>query len=206
MGPRERPPTSRAVSSQSPPPPYSRPRDATPSGALLIEAPKKYGDGSPYISASSSVFRGRSGSRLATPSRPPGGGVSTSQGRSCAIFRRALERGNLLAAEAAAKGVASAQPRRRARVDDADRPQGSAPASARARWLLRCLEECNDATIDEAAMVAACLAALAGDRQRDAALRAMAERASSRRRTRGVAAPRAGSWEASWAFGSPPGP
>jgi hypothetical protein len=58
-----------------------------------------------------------------------------------------------------------------------------------ARWLLRYLEECDEATIDEAAMAASCLSALAGDRHRDAALtlRAMAERASSRRRTRGVA-------------------
>ena len=57
-----------------------------------------------------------------------------------------------------------------------------------ARWLLRYLEECDDATIDEAAMVAACLAALAGDRHRDAALtlQAVAERATSRRRARGV--------------------
>jgi hypothetical protein len=44
-------------------------------------------------------------------------------------------------------------------------------------------------TIDEAAMVASCLAALAGDRYQDAelSLRAMAERATSRSRTRGVA-------------------
>jgi hypothetical protein len=58
-----------------------------------------------------------------------------------------------------------------------------------ARWLLRYLEECNDATIEEAAMVAACLAALAGDRHRDAALslRAMAERVTSRSRARGEA-------------------
>jgi hypothetical protein len=33
-----------------------------------------------------------------------------------------------------------------------------------ARWLLRYLEECDEPTIDEAAMVAACLAALVGDR------------------------------------------
>jgi hypothetical protein len=38
-----------------------------------------------------------------------------------------------------------------------------------ARWLLRYLEESDDPTIDEAAMVATCLAALAGDRHRDAA-------------------------------------
>jgi hypothetical protein len=58
-----------------------------------------------------------------------------------------------------------------------------------ARWLLRYLEEVDEATIDEVAMVAACLAALAGDRYQDAALtlRAMAERATSRRRTRGIA-------------------
>jgi hypothetical protein len=55
-----------------------------------------------------------------------------------------------------------------------------------ARWLLRYLEECDEATIDEAAMVAACLAALAGDCHRDAALtlRAVAERATRRARSR----------------------
>ena len=48
-----------------------------------------------------------------------------------------------------------------------------------ARWLLCYLEECDGATIDEAAMVAACLSALAGDRRGDAALtlRVVAERA-----------------------------
>ena len=57
-----------------------------------------------------------------------------------------------------------------------------------ARWLLRYLEDCDEATIDEAALVAACLAALAGDRHQDAALslRALAERVTSRRRARGV--------------------
>jgi hypothetical protein len=54
---------------------------------------------------------------------------------------------------------------------------------------MRYLEDCEDATIDEAAMLASCLAALAGDRHRDAALslRAMAERATRRRRSHGVA-------------------
>jgi hypothetical protein len=57
------------------------------------------------------------------------------------------------------------------------------------RWLLRYLEECDDATIDEAALVAACLTPLAGDRHQDAALslQAVADKATSRRRTRGVA-------------------
>jgi hypothetical protein len=47
-----------------------------------------------------------------------------------------------------------------------------------ARWLLCYLEDCDEATIDEGAMVAACLAALSGDRHLDAALtlRAMAEK------------------------------
>jgi hypothetical protein len=57
-----------------------------------------------------------------------------------------------------------------------------------ARWLLRYLEECTDTLIEEAATVAACLAALADDRRRDAALtlRAMTERATSRSQARGV--------------------
>jgi hypothetical protein len=57
-----------------------------------------------------------------------------------------------------------------------------------ARWLLRYLEECPETTIDEAALAASCLAALLGDRHRDAelALRAMAERATSRQQARGV--------------------
>jgi hypothetical protein len=120
----------------------------------------------------------------------PSGGASTSQGHPYGIFQRALKRRDLLGAVAAAKElppltltdaleltilIARKDPRRHPRVA--------------ARWLLRYLEEREDATIDGAAMVASCLAALAGDRYQDAALslRAMAERATSRRRTRGVA-------------------
>jgi hypothetical protein len=95
----------------------------------------------------------------------------TSQGHPYSIFRRAVERGNLLAAEAAAKelprislGDALDLTLLIARKDPRRHPRVAAP------WLLRYLEECDDATIDEAAMVAACLAALAGDRHRDAAL------------------------------------
>jgi hypothetical protein len=114
----------------------------------------------------------------------------TSSGHPLAIFRRALQRGNLTVAEAVSKElppldltnaleltilIACKDPRRHPRVA--------------ARWLLRYLEECPEATIDEAVMVAACLAALAGDRYQDASLtlRAVAERATSRKRTRGVA-------------------
>jgi hypothetical protein len=57
------------------------------------------------------------------------------------------------------------------------------------RWLLRYLEEDPRATIDEAALAAGNLVALTGVAHEEAAqtLRAMAERATSRRRARGVA-------------------
>ena len=79
------------------------------------------------------------------------------------VFKRALQRENLLAAEAAARELpqislvdaleltllfARKDPRRHQRVA--------------ARWLLRYLEEHPDATIEEAALAASCLAALPG--------------------------------------------
>jgi hypothetical protein len=58
-----------------------------------------------------------------------------------------------------------------------------------ARWLLRYLEEDPHATIEEAVLAASCLAALTGVGHQEATgtLRAMAERATSRRRSRGRA-------------------
>jgi len=58
-----------------------------------------------------------------------------------------------------------------------------------ARWLLRWLEEDPHATIEEAVLAASSLTALTGVAHEEAAqtLRAMAERATSRRRDRGVA-------------------
>lgn len=55
-----------------------------------------------------------------------------------------------------------------------------------ARWLLRFLEEHPDATIEEAALAASCLAALPGVGFGEAAqtLKDMAERATRRRRER----------------------
>ena len=57
------------------------------------------------------------------------------------------------------------------------------------RWLLRYLEEDPHATIEEAALAASSLVALTGLAYQEAAqtLRAMAEKATSRRRERGVA-------------------
>jgi hypothetical protein len=58
-----------------------------------------------------------------------------------------------------------------------------------ARWLLRFLEEHPAATIEEAVLAASSLVALTGVGYEEAehTLRAMAERATSRRRSRGVA-------------------
>jgi hypothetical protein len=58
-----------------------------------------------------------------------------------------------------------------------------------ARWLLRFLEEDPHATIKEAVLAASSLAALTGVAHEEAAqtLRAMAERATGRRRSRGAA-------------------
>jgi hypothetical protein len=57
------------------------------------------------------------------------------------------------------------------------------------RWLLRYLEEDPHATIEEAVLPASSLVALTGVAYEEAAqtLRAMTERATSRRRERGVA-------------------
>jgi NAD(P)H-dependent FMN reductase len=58
-----------------------------------------------------------------------------------------------------------------------------------ARWLLRYLEEDDEATIDELALAASCLGALTGNGYPEAAqaLRDMTEKATRRRRGRGVA-------------------
>lgn len=58
-----------------------------------------------------------------------------------------------------------------------------------ARWLQRLLEEDPALTIEEAGLAASCLLALPGIGRKEAAdtLRAIAERASARRRAGGVA-------------------
>jgi hypothetical protein len=123
-------------------------------------------------------------------SAPGGGGASTSQGRPYTVFRRALERGNLLVAEATAREVGRISLAEALELTFliARKEPGRHPRVA-ARWLLRYLEERAEATIAEAAMVAGCLEALGGDSHGEAAqaLRAMAERATRRRRGRGVA-------------------
>jgi hypothetical protein len=112
------------------------------------------------------------------------------QGRRHSIFKRALQRRNVVAALAAARElpqlsltdaleltllVARKDPRRHPRVA--------------ARWLLRYLEEDPEATIEEATLAASSLVALTGVGYLEAAqtLKTMAERATRRRRERGVA-------------------
>lgn len=115
----------------------------------------------------------------------------TAQASPYAVFKRAIERGNLLVAEMTLRAeiprpslgdlleltalIAFRQPERFSRVA--------------ARWLLKYLEAVDDATIDEASLVAASLQSLGGKHHGAAltALRDVAEKASGRRSSRGVA-------------------
>jgi hypothetical protein len=115
----------------------------------------------------------------------------TAQGSPYSIFKRAIERGNLMVAEATLRTeiprpslldllaltalIAQKDPKRHARVS--------------ARWLERWLAASGDATIHDVTFAAAALQELRG-RHHDkalAALRDMAEEATSRRASRGVA-------------------
>jgi hypothetical protein len=122
----------------------------------------------------------------ASPARR--GAASTSQGHPRTIFRRALERGNLLVAEATAReiGVVSLLEALELTLLITQKEPHRHPRVA-ARWLLRYLEESDDVTIEQAAMAASCLAALGSDEKAPGTLRAMAERATRRPRARGVA-------------------
>jgi hypothetical protein len=82
------------------------------------------------------------------------------------IFRRALERGNLPAAEAAAKELPKVS-LDALQVDAPDRAEE--PRRHRMSRRVGCSEERPLATIDEAAMVAASLGALASDAHEEAA-------------------------------------
>ena len=114
----------------------------------------------------------------------------TAQGHPRAIFRQAIERGNLLAAEATARElgrlsldesllltalVAEKDPERRSRFA--------------VRWLRRLLEEGEGLTIEEANLAASCLAALGGASHEEAVgmLLAMAEKATRQRAARQIA-------------------
>jgi hypothetical protein len=129
-------------------------------------------------------------SNVSVTARPREGVTATAQGHPRAIFRRAIERRNLLFAETTLRElgrptlgelleltilIAEKDPRRHSRVS--------------ARWLLRYLEVHDRATNDDATRAAACLVALPGSRQEEAAsaLRGPADSATGRRHGRGVA-------------------
>jgi hypothetical protein len=105
----------------------------------------------------------------------------TSQGHPHSLFRRALERGNLLMAETAARELG--------RLTLADALELTALIAlkdarrfprAAARWLRLYLDDAPAATLEDAALAIASLAALAGPSRREAlaTLRALAARAS----------------------------
>jgi hypothetical protein len=95
------------------------------------------------------------------------------------VFRRALERGNLLVAEATAREVGVLDLREAleltALIAEHDRPRSHRYS---VRWLGRYLDGADAPTIADVAFIAACLAALGGPRHAEAlsALRAVAGR------------------------------
>jgi hypothetical protein len=97
----------------------------------------------------------------------------TAQGHPRTAFRRAIERGNLVVAEIEARDVGQLDLGEAleltALVALRDRERGRRYA---VRWLKRWLEETDAATLDDAALVAGCLAALDGH-SHDAALAAL---------------------------------
>ena len=103
----------------------------------------------------------------------------TSQGHPRTVFRRALERGNLLVAEATAREVGMLDLREAleltALIAERDRPRSQRYT---VRWLVRYLNAADAPTIDEVAFIGACLAALGGQSHAEAlsVLRAVAGR------------------------------
>src|SRR4051812_40222237 len=106
----------------------------------------------------------------------------TSQGHTTAIFRRAIDAGNVVAAEIAAlelRGLSLTDAldlTALVALRDRDRSRRFA-----ARWLQRWLDETAGVTIDEAVIVAACLAALGGPAHE----RSVATLSAAATRTRG---------------------
>jgi hypothetical protein len=114
----------------------------------------------------------------------------TAQGQPRATFQRAIDRGNLLVAETVLRElgrptlVELLELTALIAVKDAQRYKRVA-----ARWVIRYLQEKETATLEDVQAVALGLSALGRPRHDEAllALRGMAEEASSRRVSRGVA-------------------
>jgi hypothetical protein len=109
----------------------------------------------------------------------------TAQGHPRAVFRRAIEHGNLPLAEATARDMGHVSLAEALDLTALIAQKAShRHQRAAARWLLRYLEADDDATISEAALAAACLSGLGGRRHGEAlgALRVMAETTAGRTR------------------------
>jgi hypothetical protein len=135
------------------------------------------------------VIAGAYSRRVREPAGPTRrGGATTSQGHPRAIYERAIERENLVVAEAILRElgrptlvelleltalIAKRDPRRHKRVA--------------ARWVFRYLQEDVAVTLDDLQGVVGCLAALGGPRHDEAllALLAMAEEVASHARRAG---------------------
>jgi hypothetical protein len=99
----------------------------------------------------------------------------TSQGHPRTVFRRALERGNLMLAEVTAREVGSIDLREAleltALMARADPARGERAAL---RWLRRWLDETPEVTLGSTTLVVGCLGEL-GSARHGAALRALRE-------------------------------
>jgi len=119
---------------------------------------------SSHSAAASSASRGSSAhcdssSKVALAARPQRGVATTSQGHPRTIFRRALEHGNLMVAEATAREVGQIS------LNEALELTALAASRTRhtrvaARWLGRYLAEHDSSTLEEVALVVASLSAL----------------------------------------------
>ena len=114
----------------------------------------------------------------------------TAQGHPRAIFNRAIENGNVLAAEMTARelGRITLEEALALTVLVVEKAPGRRPRYA-VRWLLRLLQEDENLTIEDAGLAASALAALGGRGHAEAlaTLSAMAGRATSKRAARRVA-------------------
>jgi hypothetical protein len=109
------------------------------------------------------------GSRVHGRLRPRRSHATSSQGHPRAIFRRAIDRGNLILAETSAREVGRLTLTEALELTAlyAKRDRQRFPRAA-ARWLQRWLDEWPPATIEEACLVSSALAALGGPRHAEA--------------------------------------
>ena len=132
--------------------------------ATTAPQPREYAPSRPRRFPQPTALPGENATAVGCALRPRERSIAaTSQGHPRTALRRALERGNLAAAEIEARGVGLLELGEAleltALIALRDRERGRRYAL---RWLARWLEEADSLTIDEAALVAGALAALGG--------------------------------------------